>query len=88
MLRCNALGWAFTQLGMPLLVFKALICDICGARIPHPFGNGAWVLQQGRENYLIFDVFFCRLAHGRDCDPATLVWMGEAGQPQSWKNWN
>ena len=46
------------------------------------------VLQQGRENYLIFDVFFCRLAHGRDCDPATLVWMGEAGQPQSWKNWN
>jgi hypothetical protein len=42
------------------------------------------VLQQGRENYLIFDVFFYRLAHGRDCDPATLVWMGKTGQPQSW----
>ena len=47
MLRCNALGWAFTQLGMPLLVFKALICDICGARIPHPFGNGAWGAPAG-----------------------------------------
>ena len=36
------------------------------------------VLQQGRENYLIFDVFFYRLAHGRDCDPATLVLDGQS----------